>query len=245
MQVAVQPTPVVATFEVLAIANPQKSKEAGRPIYDEQEVCRVRFAGNKHTVGVFPAHEVFTQKADESGFVQPITYAMEYKDAYLKFKGGEAQTMAGTPLSELPFLSAGKRLELKALNIHTAETLAGLDGHPLKMLGMNGRELKNQAIAYLETASATKSTAQLNEALEIRDREIAELREQIAALAAGGILPVKSDKSSVFSDFSDDDLTNWIKDADPGAKIDGRWQRAKLIEVADEINARLAKKAVA
>lgn len=245
MQVAVQPSPVVAVFEVLAIANPQKSKQAGRPIYDEQEVCRIRFAGNKHTVGVFPAHEVFKQEADETGFVQPVTYAMEYKDAYLKFKAGDAQTVAGTPLTELPFLSVGKRLELKALNIHTAETLAALDGNALKMLGMGGRDLKTQATAYLETAAGTRNAVQLSEALEIRDREIAELREQIAALASGAPLPLKADKASAFGDFSEDDLANWIKDADPATKIDGRWGRDKLIEVADEINARLAKKAAA
>ena len=60
---------------------------------------------------------------------------------------------AGTPLSELTFLSQGKRLELKALNIHTAEALASLDGGPLKMLGIGGREMKNQAAAYLAKAA--------------------------------------------------------------------------------------------
>lgn len=248
MRVAVNnDSQTIPSFEMLATPNAKKSKEAGRPIYDEQEVCRIRFAGNKQTVGVFPAHEVFRQGPDEFGFVGDVTYAMEYNDAYLKFKNGEAQTVAGTPLAELPFLSTGKRLELKALNIHTAETLAALDGQPLKTLGPGGRDLKNQAIAYLETAAGTANQAQLHDELEKRDAQIALLMEQVNSLmtskGATAAEPAEPTKMSAFEEFEDADIINWIKDASPETAIDGRWGRKKLLEVADDINAKLAKKA--
>jgi hypothetical protein len=241
MQVNVQPSTVVATFEILPLINPAKTKTAGRPIYDELEVCRIRFAGNRSTVGVFPANEVFKHAPDETGFMQPVTYAMEFQDAYLKFKQGAAQTVGGTPLSELPFLTVGKRLELKALNIHTAETLAALDGNALKSLGMGGRELKDHAVAYLETAAATHSTAQLNEALAIRDQEIADLKAKVAALSNSE--PDAGSAASPFADFSTEDMVNWITTADPATKIDARWGKAKLVEIADKINVRLSKAA--
>jgi hypothetical protein len=74
-----------------------------------------------------------------------VTYAEVYNEQYRKFKAGQQQTVSGTPLSEAPFLTEGKRRELRALNIHTVEQLAGLDGANLKTLGMGGREWKNQA----------------------------------------------------------------------------------------------------
>ena len=237
---------VVATFEVLATYNPQKTKEAGRPIFDEQDVCRIRFAGNKHTVGVFPAHEVFTHAPDEFGFEEPVTYAMQYNDAYRKFKAGDAQTVSGTPLKALPLVTPGKVLELKALNVHTVETLAALDGNNLKMLGMGGRDLKNQAIAYLEQAEGLSDAVRLKEELASRDAQIAALTAKVDAM--GAPQPVVAEvaapsKKSPFDDFEDADIVNWIKDADRSIAIDGRWGRKKLIEVAEELNAKIARKA--
>jgi hypothetical protein len=234
----------VATFEMLAIPNPAKSKKAQRPIYDEFEVCRIRFAANKHTVGVFPAHEVFKQAPDEMGFTSDWTYAMEYADAYKKFKDGEAQTVAGTPLSELTFLTQGKRLELKALNIHTAEALASLDGHPLKQLGMGGRDLKNQAIAYLENATKTMTAAEFAAVKAAQDQEIADLKALVDKLSKGEA-PEPGQPSTPFDDFGDEDLVNWIKDAEPTMAMDGRWGRKKLLEIAEGIRAKVGRKAAA
>lgn len=236
---------VVATFETLATYNPIKTKKEGRPIYDEQPVCRIRFAANKHTVGVFPAHEVFKQELNEHGVMEGVTYAMEYNDKYLQFMAGDAQTVAGTPLGVLPLVTAGKKLELKALNIHTVEALAGLDGQNLKNLGMNGRDLKNQAVAYLEQAAGLADTANFKEALAERDAEIAEMKAQLAALMAGKApAPAATGSKSPFDDFGEDeDLRNWLREADPALAIDGRWGRAKLIALCEETNAKLRKAA--
>ncbi|NTB01075.1 hypothetical protein [Agrobacterium tumefaciens] len=165
-----------AVFKTLSVINEAESKKKGRPVYDDQEVCEIRFSGNKQTVGVFPAHEQSEWAEDPvTNERVRITYAQKYNDQYKKFKAGAAQAASGTPVEELPFLTQGKRLELKALNIYTAEALAALDGNNLKMLGMGGRELKNQAQAYLDNAAkGADLAAVLSENDELR-RRLAEL----------------------------------------------------------------------
>ncbi|HBT70043.1 MAG TPA: hypothetical protein DEB63_19630 [Agrobacterium sp.] len=165
-----------AVFKTLSVINEAESKKKGRPVYDDQEICEIRFSGNKQTVGVFPAHEQSEWAEDPvTNERVRITYAQKYNDQYKKFKAGAAQAASGTPVEELPFLTQGKRLELKALNIYTAEALAALDGNNLKMLGMGGRELKNQAQTYLDNAAkGADLAAVLSENDELR-RRLAEL----------------------------------------------------------------------
>lgn len=173
---------IVPTFRVHVVPNEAASKTAGRPIFDQMEVVELRFAGDRQKVAVFPAHEQdpnATREAVEAGTVMPgevVTYAQAYADQYRKFKAQEAQDVSGTPLSEAPFLQENKRRELKALNIHTVEALAALDGTPLKQLGMGGRELKTQAEAYLAKAAGSADVtemaariAQLEQQLKDRD----------------------------------------------------------------------------
>lgn len=237
---------LVVRFYNEAIINEPETREQGRPIYDDKEMCEIRSAGNRQTVWVFFAHEIWkTQPDPVTGIPQPITYAMRFVEQYRKFKANEAQTMSGTPTSEAPFLTQAKRLELKALNIHTLEQLASLDGQPLKQLGMNGRELKNQAISYLEkaagTADVTKLAADvagLRDTLSEKDREIAELREALQAKAQ----PRKAEAESPFGDWDDADLKNWLAEQ-TGSKPRGNPSHATLVQMADEVNAEMAAKA--
>ncbi len=106
-----------------------------------------------------------------------MSYAEAYPEQYRKFKASEQQTVAGTPLSEAPFLTEGKRRELRALNIHSIEALAALDGQNLKTLGMGGRELKNQAVAYLEKAQGSADVTGMA-------AQIAKMQENIDLLMA-------------------------------------------------------------
>lgn len=242
-------------FKMLSTPNEIESKKQGRPVYDDQEVCEIRFSGNKQTIGVFPAHEQCEWAVDAVTQERTrITYAQKYNDQYLKFKAGEAQAAHGTPLEELPFLTQGKRLELKALNIYTAEALAALDGNPLKMLGMGGRDLKSQAQLYLDAAAKTVDMSQL-----AADNE--RLRKQVEELLAGQqSKPTKTtkrkpvveepppgeaddavvDPDNPFNDWDVEDVTAWIKDADPAFEIDGRWGKETLAAKAKELNDKIA-----
>ena len=242
---------IVPRFYIHTTPNEAKSKEAGRPIFDEMEVCEVRMAANKQTVGVFPAHEVFKKISRNDGSMEELTYALAFNEQYKKFKANETQELAGTPLSELTFLSQGKRLELKALNIHTAEALASLDGTPLKMLGIGGREMKNQAAAYLAKAAGNADVTALaaeNVALSERMAEMSKQIEELTALAKPSKAKSKpaaddeEDAPSPFADWEDEDIRNWIV-SEGGDKPHNRTGHAGLVKQADELNAELAAKA--
>ena len=218
---------VVPHFKTTTKKNERKSLEAGRPIFDEIEVVEVRLAGNNLVRPVFPAHDVWTKRQNAFGEWEDVTYAQRWPEQYKKFKEGKTQTVSGTPLDELPFLSAGKLYELKAPEIYTAEALAELDGNALKTLGQGGRELKNQAQAYLDNASGSAQVVKMA-------AEIAELRAMVASLngekAAPSTDPVEM---SAFNDMPDDELKQFIKDT-TGQAPRGNPSHETLVRMAIE-----------
>ena len=110
---------VFGTFKTIAVENKAASEKFGRPIFKDKEICEVRIAGDRDTIGVFPAHEVWKTMPDANGRPHPITYAMRFEKQYQAFKQNMAQAHDGTPLEELTFLTVAKRSELKALNIRS------------------------------------------------------------------------------------------------------------------------------
>src|SRR5690606_12795694 len=96
---------LVVTFRADKVKNEAKSVEAGRPIYDDIELCEVRTAGDRETVKVFPAHAFHQWAMNEEGEQEQITYAQRWSEQYRRFKERRAQIQEGTPLSELPFLT--------------------------------------------------------------------------------------------------------------------------------------------
>jgi hypothetical protein len=229
-----------ARFFVHTEPDEAKSKAAGRPIYREYEAVELRFAANKQTVHVAPAHEEYRiDKNFQTGEVNKITYAMDFNEQYKKFKEGVAQDQSGTPLSELPFLTASKRLELKALSIHTAEALAALDGPNLRNLGMDGRELKNQAQAYLDKAAGSVDVVKMAATIAQLQEKLARLEGQpVATAAADDVAP----STSPFAPMEAEDIKNWIKESG-GTVPRGNASHATLVKAADELNAELKRKA--
>lgn len=219
---------IVPRFFVHTMQDNKATREQGRPIFKDVECVEIRMAANKQTVAVFPAHEVW-QWGEIDGIRQPITYAMRFPDQYRRFKANEAQAMSGTPLEELPFLTQAKRSELKALSIYTAEALASLDGQPLKQLGMGGRELKNQAQAYLANATDSAAVTRLASENESLRAQLAELRSEAAAPATQSAAP------SPFDDMDAETLKSWIADAS-GQRPRGNPSHETLVRMATEIN---------
>lgn len=232
---------VIPRFFVHTEPDVAESKKQGRPIYREFEAIELRYPGNQNTIHVAHANEVFkTNKDFATGEVTEITYALAWNKQYLEFKEGVAQTMSGTPLSELPFLTASKRLELKALHIHTAETLAALDGPNLKRLGMDGRELKNQAQAYLDNAAGSVDVVKMAATIAQLQAKLERLESQ--PVAATATAPDESVTISPFAQMEAEDIKNWIKESG-GAVPRGNANHATLVKAADEWNAEMAKKA--
>jgi hypothetical protein len=222
---------VVPVFKIHTTKNDAKSRDAGRPIFDDMEVVEVRFAGDRNKISVFPALAICGEVQDEDGNTRKITYAERWSDQYKRFKAKSQQIAEGTPVDELPFLTQAKRAELKALSIYTAEALAALDGLPLKNLGQGGRDLKNQAQAYLDNASGSANVTRMAAELEELRRTVAELRADKAPAS-----------DSQFASWTSDQLKDWIEEK-ISERPKGNPSHATLVKRADEIAVGLADEA--
>jgi hypothetical protein len=150
------------------------------------EVCDIRFAGSRN-MSTFPAISVSHWNIDpESGEQVPVTYAERFQRQYRQFKEQAHQTKAGTPLQYVPFLTEGKRAELRALNIYTVEALAVIDGQELKNLGQYGRDLKNKAQEFIESSKHNAPNLELQAELDALRAQHGVGRRQQGAEAGGG-----------------------------------------------------------
>lgn len=240
---------LTVTFRLHSIHNETRSKEKGRPIYDDMEVCDIKFAGDSKKAATFPAHEAEPNASRKKGV--PVTYAEVYNAQYRAFKDGIADVTSGTPIAELPFLTEGKRSELRALSINTAEALAALDGQPLARLGMGGRDLKNKAMAFLQKANGSADLTRLaadNDALQrvVQDMQSQIIELQGAAKARAEAQPVESDENLYpnfvdpnapdFDAMEDGDLKEFIA-KQTGKRPQGNPSHNTLVNAARELAA--------
>lgn len=222
---------VVPVFKIQPIHNTGKSKDAGRPIYDDVEIVEVRFAGDRQRVGVFPAHAFAGYRINDEGYEEAVTYAMKWPDQYKRFKDKHQQIAEGTPVDELAFLTQAKRSELKALNILTAEALAALDGNELKALGMGGRQLKDQAVAYLKNASGSAEITKLASDNVSLKAQLDEMRAEMAQIREAAKSKISD---SPLNDKSDDELKAYIKEK-TGQAPRGQPSHETLVRMAMEV----------
>lgn len=216
---------LVAIFKHHAHPNEAKSLIAGRLICDDIEVVEIRSPGNKNTVVVQPATAVSHWSVDpNTGGQVKVTYAERFQRQYQQFKMQVAQTKSGTPLSHAPFLTEGRRAELRALNIYTVEALATLDGQELKNIGIGGRDLKNAAIEYIEETKATAPSKQLVAELEALRAKNAVLEEDLAAANANKV-------DTEFETMTLEQLRDYIT-ANTGHAPHGSYNRKVLLRMA-------------
>lgn len=174
----------VAIFKLFAKHNPLKSTAEGRPVFDDVEVCEIRFPGSRN-IYIFPANAQ-SHLADDvyTGQQRAVTYAERFRRQYEQFKAHEVQTKSGTPLEYVPFLTEARRAELKAQNIYTVEALAAVEGFELKSLGYQGRDLKNKAAEYIAERKNAAPDLQLQAELEALRARNQVLEDDVALLKA-------------------------------------------------------------
>lgn len=165
-------------FYIDAIENPKKSKEMGRPFFEDTEMVEILVPGDKDNSIVAPAK----------------AYLPRFAAKYQAWKAGKNQdAVSGTLLAEWPggpSASAIKNLEV--YGVRTVEQLAGLSDGNLQGMGPGYLDLRKRAIAYLEAAKGAASAEKVQAELAKRDAEIEVLKralkeqnEQIAKIQAG------------------------------------------------------------
>jgi hypothetical protein len=195
-------------FYTEAVEHPNKSREAGRPIFEDREFVKIKFPADSKRVVVAPANEMHYHTDAK----MQMTYAQRFPRHYEAFKAQIVDFVAGTPLTEAPFLTAAKRAELNTQNVRTVEQLAGLADSAIRTLGPGWRETVSKAQAFLKAAEGTV--------------ELDELRKQIAELKASIKAP-KQAEPDPFEGMDRDDLFNIATDA--GLEPRANATRASLV----------------
>jgi hypothetical protein len=151
-----------------AVQNGSKSLEAGRPIFDEMDFCKIQIPGDKHS-------NVDVKVTNEHKHRFPRQWAA--------YQQGLEQATSGTPLEAWPQMTVGTVANLKAVGITTVEQLAEMsDANASGMMG--NHDLRRRAKLFLEAAKGEAVNNKMAAELEKRDAQIAEMQAQLAALTA-------------------------------------------------------------
>lgn len=158
-----------------AIEDPEKSRDAGRPIFRDVPFVRIFVPGD--------ATNIFTTEAwvDER---DPNSHSRRFPEQWAAYQRGQAsEAVEGTPLEKLPGIVKSQVMELRHFHVHTVEQLARLaDGHVQKMMG--AMELRQRARDWLAAAEGAEPLAAARAEIAKRDAEAAALREQMADMQA-------------------------------------------------------------
>jgi hypothetical protein len=229
---------LVVIFKYLAMENAEKTLAAGRPVFDDVEVCEIRTPGSRD-VKIFPANTFARWEDDATGQQRKVSYAERFSHQYRQFKALATQTKSGTPLEYARFLTDGRRAELRAQNVYTIEALAEIDGNELKNLGPYGREFKNKAIEYIEESRSAAPNKQMEAELEALRARNAVLEEDMTTLKS-----MRQQTESALEDMSDEQLREYIT-AQTGSPPQGVLPRKTLKRMAMEARPELPRGKVA
>ena len=148
--------------------NKEKSKAAGRPIYEEREYVDVRKPGDRTWHQFRPVASIDIAR---------------WPKHYEAFKSRAAEPSEGTPLEQWPAINRSLVEELKFFHVNTVEQLAALDDLACqKFMGI--RTWKDKAVAFLAASGESAAAEAMANALSERDAQIADLTARMDAMAA-------------------------------------------------------------
>jgi hypothetical protein len=145
------------------------SEQAGHPVFEDIDFIEIMIPGDMTNIIVRPATE--RDKAN-------------YATLYNQYKQGLEPSAEGTPVEAWARLTRAQAANYKALNFQTVEQIASMNDNVLTKVGMGAQADRTAAKAYLAQASDTALSQKQALIIERQDNDIAELKRQVAELAA-------------------------------------------------------------
>lgn len=157
---------LLVTFYNRPVYSELKSREEGRPIYDDLPHIKILVPGDDRLVF--------------DTIVIP-EYIQRFPLDWERFEKQHTVAETGTPLDQWPALSTAQVQEFKHFNVHTVEALADLpDSLGTKFPGFYG--LRDKAKAWLKVAADNAVVERQDAQLAERDAKITALEEKLNAL---------------------------------------------------------------
>jgi len=159
---------LILRFFKQAVPNGLKSREAGRPIFDQVDFVSIIVPGSR----------------DERIRKVDAEIRQRFGPQYEHWRQTQEQPIDGTPLDQVPWLNVAQVAEMLALNIRTLEQLAGLSDTAVQHMRMGGMDLRKKAIAYIETAKGSADLTRYVSRISELERENARLQDTVTAVNA-------------------------------------------------------------
>lgn len=115
---------------------------------------------------------------------QPIYYTDRFKAAYQAWRSNNGVAV-GTMLETWAKVDSGMLAHFRAEGIRTLEQLAGVADAQLHVLGLNGRQWRDDARKRLEEMSRNEPIEEVRQENASLRAKMEEMQAQIAAMAAG------------------------------------------------------------
>lgn len=157
--------------------NNARSEKDGVPRFDDVEMVEILIPGDRLNTPVKLVGE---------------TERKRWPRAYAAFKGAQDGATVGTPIEQLPGLTAAQAEELRYFKVVTVEQLAEMpEGLLMKARPMDGRALQDRAKRWIDNAAGAAAEERLAaENRELKDKmgvmngELEQLKQAIAGLQA-------------------------------------------------------------
>lgn len=163
-------------FEHKEEKNEAESEAQGFPVFDVLLLAHIMGPGNMRSEAV----KIVERKKPDGKVIESHG---EYANQVAAFKKGEAGDLTGTPLTELAILDHGVRASLKAMGIHSVESLAAISETAAPGL-LGFRKFKTAAQAFLDQRAGQQPLAKLAEDLEAERTKYATLEQNFNDLLA-------------------------------------------------------------
>jgi len=173
-------------FYVEAVEDKEASEKEGRPIFKDKDFITIHIIGDKNTIRKRPVR----MRADAGQPSDPDRWPAQWA----AFKNQQTPVAFGTPITEWAAITKSEAMSLKALNIHTVDSLAALGDNNLTWFG--ARPMRDKAKAWLAQAKDGSGLSQLQaENKKLRD-DMEALQNQMQALIAAKAIPATAPETS-------------------------------------------------
>lgn len=163
------------------VKNEAKSKEAGRPVFDEVVFVEKKNPGERDTV-IYQVRKM-----------QPPV-EVQFPEAWAAYQRDESTGgLTGTHLRSWPLLDVGEIETLIHSGVKTVEQLAEITDANISQFP-GGMEMRAKAINYIRAAKESAPVQALAAEVAEKEERIAYLEEQLAALAKGQGLALPAPK---------------------------------------------------
>ena len=171
-----QPTKNVILFEEILEKNEKRSTEMGMPQFDSRLFIKIVAPGSKDEHVTPFIEDRFRKRPDWP----------DVEAAYIRYKSAKEgkPILHGYPIEEWPPISRSMAAEFRYHNIYTVEDIAGVSDSNMKILGLYGRKLRDQACDFLKKAAGEAPLLELRAKFEQLEERCKYLEDQNKALVS-------------------------------------------------------------